>query len=139
MAKGKIYVLALAALICLSAAALAYSADGGPGSEADPVVTKSYVDQKLASASASVFTPLEIKEGRVLIGAEGAEVILRSGEAFVVSAAENGVSDLTAGADLASGTAIALNHLLLAPRGDGRGLRAATDAWVMVKGGYELQ
>ena len=126
----------LIALFVISVTILAVAASDAPGSEGDPLVTKSYVDQKMSGVSA--FAPLEILEGQSLIGREGTEIILRSGEAKAICGGENGVSDLTGGADLLNGAEIKRNHLLLIPRNDGRGIFATTDVWVMVKGGYDL-
>jgi hypothetical protein len=131
-------VIAVGALLAIGLLSVAvYAAASDPGSESDPLVTKSYVDQ-LLSKTGVVFVPLEVKEGQRLVGGEGAELILRSGEATAVGAEENGVSDLTAGKDLMTGDAVEANHLLIVPRGDGRGITAETDVWLMIKGGYSL-
>lgn len=130
MRKSIIIIIAVVAVLFAGAAAWAA---GGPGSEDDPVVSKSYVDAKTS------FSPIELKEGQKLIGGEGAEIILRSGEATAIGNGENGVSDLTAGADLMTGDQVGLNHMLLAPRDDGRGITALTEAWVMVRGDYTVQ
>lgn len=126
----------------------------GPGEEDDPLVTlslvnakieeiKSYVDQKIADGGSqgaqSNYTPLYIKKGKKLIGCEGTEVILRSGEATAIDNGENGISDLTGAADLRTGDRVELNHLILIPREDGRGIAAKTEIWVMVKGGYAIE
>ena len=127
---------AIVALFLISATVLVFAASDAPGSESDPVVTKSYIDQRISGVTA--FAPLEIKEGQSLVGQEGAELILRSGEATAIGGVENGIADLTGGADLLSGAAISMNHLLLIPRSDGRGITANTDIWVMIKGGYSI-
>jgi hypothetical protein len=130
--------IALFALACLVMTAAVRAANDAPGSEGDPVVTKSYVDKQL-SAAGGVFTAVEVAAGRRLIGGAGAEIILRSGEAAIISNESNGVSDLTDGSDLMTGARALPNHLLLVPRDDGRGLTALTDLWVMVRGPYTLQ
>jgi hypothetical protein len=142
--KKRVLVI-MAVMMVLGFTAVATAATGSPGSEADPVVTKSYVDEKIAeikngtgSASES-FVPLQILSGKTFIGGEGTEVILRSGEATAIDNGANGVSDLTSGGDLVTGNAVSLNHLLLIPRNDGRGLKATTDIWVLVKGKYDVQ
>ena len=48
------------------------------------------------------------------------------------------IADLTGGADLMTGASVELNHLLLVPRNDGRGITAVTDIWVMVRGEYNV-
>jgi hypothetical protein len=136
--KRRIAIAAIAAVLLIAGmTAAAMAAGDAPGSEGDPVVTKSYVDQKLSEAGGA-FTPLEIAEGQKLIGGEGTELILRSGEAKAVSGGSNGIADLTDGQDLADGAPLQANHLLLIPRSDGRGLTALTNIWVLVRGNYTL-
>lgn len=124
--------------------AAAVAAAGTPGSENDPVVTKSYVDSQIAQlksggTAAGSYTIVEVKVGQKLFGKEGTEMILRSGEATAIDNGANGVSDITAGKDLMTGQAVGLNHLLLVPRDDGRGIQAITDLFVMVRGAYSIQ
>jgi len=127
MRKSFLLIIPVAVLLLAYAAVWA-----SPGSEEDPVVSKSYVDARVA------FTPVELAAGQRLTGAGGTEIILRSGEATAIDNGENGVADLTAGTDLMSGDWVGLNHLLLVPRDDGRGIRALTEGWVMVRGDYEI-
>lgn len=116
-----------------------------PGSENDPVVTQSYVDAKIqalkdSQGSGSVgFQTKELTAGQKLIGKEGTQIILRSGDAKVIGNAANGISDITIGKDVMNGAAVSTNHLLLIPRDDGRGITAVSDIWVMVSGGYTVQ
>lgn len=124
--------------------AAAVAAAGTPGSENDPVVTKSYVDSQIAQLKSGgtaegSYTIVEVKVGQKLFGKEGTEMILRSGEATAIDNGANGVSDITAGKDLMTGQAVGLNHLLLVPRDDGRGIQAITDLFVMVRGAYSIQ
>ncbi len=85
------------------------------------------------------FVVVEIKNGGVLQGKEGTEMILRAGSASAIASKDGGVTDLTAGADLKDGTKITKNHLLIIPRDDGRGIRCTGLCYVMVKGDYELK
>jgi hypothetical protein len=168
--KKLIALLAAAALILVVGCFSAVSADNTPGSASDPVVTKSYVDKFVSelrsslsaleskvdasgssgssggsgdtvpdTASAS-FKVVQVGGGSKLLGAEGTEVILRSGSATAVDNATNdGIADLTDGSNLNGGTAITKNHLMLIPREDGRGIACSTDCYVMVKGGYTIE
>lgn len=150
------WLIALAVTFALTAATAAvWAAAGEPGSESDPVVTKSYVDQKITELKKSLssgsgsqgeeggayesYTAVNVPAGKRLIGGEGAEFILRSGEALAIDNGKDGVSDLTGGADLKSGQAVAKNHLLLIPRDDGRGIEAKGELWVMIRGAYTLK
>ena len=115
-----------------------------PGSEDDPVVTKSYVDNQIAQLMSSgvasdSYKAVRLTAGQKLIGNEGTEVILRSGEATAIDNGANGVSDVTGAKDLMTGQSVAQNHLLLIPRSDGRGIRAITEIWVLVRGSYSIQ
>lgn len=103
-----------------------------PGSPDDPVVTKSYVDSKLA------YSVLHMQKDQRLIGGEGTEIIVRSGEVKAIDNGKDGVSDITGGNDLKSGAICKTNHLLLVPRSDGRGITAATEAYIMIRGPYTL-
>jgi hypothetical protein len=128
-------ILTCAAAVAATVAVRA--ADGAPGSESDPVVTKSYVDKQLSEAG-GIFMPLDVPAGKRLIGGAGTEIILRSGEASAIGNESNGVSDLTDGADLQTGSIVQRDHLLLVPRDDGRGVSATTDVWLMVRGPYTI-
>jgi hypothetical protein len=134
-----------------------------PGSKDDPIVTQSYVekrseqlkyyiDQKIeeikasnggsspvADVSAPTFEVLQMKKNERLVCGESTEIILRSGEALAVASESGGLSDVTQGKDLKMGEKVALNHLLIIPRNDGRGIKAKTDIYVMVKGNYRIQ
>ncbi len=138
------FVVLIVALALIITTAVAGAADYEPGSPEDPVVTKSYVDAQIAAikgaeGSATVFVPVFVEAGKTLIGGAGTELILRSGGALAVAKGEDGLSDVTEGKDLKATFAVTRNHLLLIPRDDGRGISAATDIWVMVKGTYTIR
>ncbi|WP_339817970.1 hypothetical protein MKZ15_21280 [Paenibacillus sp. FSL R7-0216] len=136
-----------------------------PGTADDPVVTKSYVDQAIQQAiggggsSTAPSTPstggsggsssseagiqiVDVKPGKILVAAAGAEFIVRSGKAVIYSADSNGVADLTDGKDIPNGGAVANNHLLSFPR-EGRGIQVQDgdthNLTVMVRGGYQIK
>ncbi len=104
-----------------------------PGSDADPLVARSYVDQYLS------LVVVEVAKGQTLVGGAGTEIILRSGTARAVASQLGGVCDLTGGRDLPQGELVKTNHLLLVPRADGRGIRADTALFVMVRGPYTIK
>jgi hypothetical protein len=160
---GWVAGVALSAVVCIFAfnqSAQADSASKTPGSADDPVVTKSYVDQKIAeivrnggggtaggsvSAGAGQLAPLEVVvvplDKSILVQA-GGELIVRTGKAIAVSSDANGLSDMTDGLDIAPGKPVGNNHLILFPR-EGRGVKAdpksKTELIVLVRGGYELK
>ena len=147
MKKKNLIVLAIAIALVVTTA-IAVGAGYEPGSAEDPIVTKSYVDEKIAEALAGAggtggggasFTPVNIGPGKKMIGGEGTEIILRSGKAKAVATGSDGLSDVTIGSDIKSGNSVSQNHLLLIPRDDGRGIEASSDIWVLVKGTYTIK
>lgn len=151
-----------------------------PGSESDPLVSKSYVEQKFNEAkkdsdlnkeklekiekdieklvednrnnsnkpgnsgssqtSGDVFKVLELKKGQTILADESAEIIVRSGTVSAIGSENGGISDITDGKDLTTGEGVDLNHLLIIPRSDGRGVKVEGSlAFIMVKGGYSLK
>lgn len=153
----------LAGVICVFVFYSTVDADSAktPGSADDPVVTKSYVDAKVAAqvkaeldklaASGSLgggsgetasLEVVVIPVGKTMIVKAGGELVVRTGSAVAVSSDTNGLSDMTDGVDIAPGKSVGNNHLILFPR-DGRGVthdaKSKTDMIVLVRGGYELK
>ncbi|MGI6358009.1 MAG: hypothetical protein ACOX2K_04855 [Bacillota bacterium] len=126
-----------------------------PGSNQDPLVSKSYVDQAVATLEQAMAALLDqgveqqsegvslqvvvVPAGQKLIASQGTEFILRSGSGKIIASAAGGVPDLSAAVDLQQGVEIPKNHLLLFPKNDGRGFLATTELIVMVRGQWELQ
>ena len=171
--RSWIILLTAALLLAASCFAAVFADDVVPGTAADPVVSKSYMDAQVAilqtqiktlqeqidklaagqsgsetpSTPSTPATPAEVPKfvvvkvdaGKSLIGSASAEIILRSGTATAIAGASGGVSDLTGGTDLSTGTNVSKNHLLIIPADDGRGIRCTTTCYVMVKGDYKLQ
>lgn len=123
-------------------------ADAGvqPGSANDPVVTKSYVDEQIKNlgdggggGQSSSIAVVTLNKGQVLVANNGSEFILRVGQANAMSKDGNGIPDVTLGKDIANGTAISKNSLLIFPAA-GRGITAVSEKIVvMVRGGYTVQ
>ncbi len=142
--------------------------DNQPGSSNDPIVTKSYVDESVRAivqnelskqsvdenkikqlvtdalrtqgSGGEGMTVIGLKAGQVLYAGAGTEFIVRNGNAVAYSTDGNGIPDLTAGKDIANGSTIANNHLLLFPKDGGRGIKPAKGTkgtvYVMVRGRY---
>lgn len=85
------------------------------------------------------FEVLNLSEGQKLLCDESTELILRGGKAEAIDNGVDGISDITKGKDLKTGDNVDLNHLILVPRNDGRGILAKSQVWVMVKGKYTIQ
>ena len=118
-------------------------ANAAAGSADDPLITLSYLNSVLSSSanSSNAYEVLELKKGQRL-GAKSSslEIILRSGYATVISQYSNqGIADLTWGEELLNGENLPINHSLLIPRADGRGvLINSAIAYIMVRGDYEI-
>lgn len=128
-----------------------------PGTEDDPLISKSYIENQViprleqfiesriseirsgGSAAADTFKVVEAQSGQEIICSAGTELILRMGKATIIATEKGGIADTTAGYDLANGTAMPANHLLIVPVGDGRGIRATENVIVMIKGGYTVK
>ncbi|MDT9725932.1 hypothetical protein DUZ99_13205 [Xylanibacillus composti] len=125
-----------------------------PGSANDPLVSKSYVDEKLGqlvkeeigklggTAGGGGSAELEVvtlAPGQTLYAGAGTEMIVRVGKTQVVSSTVDGIPDVTSGVDVKPGSSVELNHLLINPR-EGRGLkhndREQVSVIMMVRGGY---
>lgn len=128
-----ILVVILPLSVLAAARLVAAATAGAPGSENDPLATKSYVDQY------AQWQLVTLKAGQMLVAGAGTELILRAGSAKAVASASGGVADVTAGKDLSGGTALQANHLLIVPRADGRGAAAVSDAVFMVRGAFTVQ
>lgn len=150
MKRGILIVTVVAVSLLLVIGVAFADTDPVPGSKEDPVVTKSYVDQALGQIKSYVDDMLSgagqggtselevvnLNPGETIILEAGAEIILRAGDATIYSPTPNGLSDVTGGKDLVSGTSVPTNHLLITPRSDGRGVMAKTASVFMVRGQY---
>ena len=128
-----------------------------PGSEKDPLVTLSYVEDKLenikdyidvkvknisqSGSSSNELIVVNLKNDEKLLAKAGTELILRSGKSIAYGVErDRGISDVTKGVDIDNDKALLpLNHLLIVPRDDGRGAYAKTDSIFMVRGNYEIK
>lgn len=157
MNKRKIMVLLIVAILALLSFAVFASE---PGSEADPLVTKSYIDNQIESLKSYIneklennvseetdkaeptdnsFVVLRLAEGQVITFGESAEFIVRMGKGAIISSEKGGIADITKGADLVTGDVTTANHLMIVPVDDGRGFEALEDVIVMAKGSYKIR
>ncbi len=98
----------------------------GSAGESAPVPTDTYM-------------PVFASKGQVVLGSEGTEMIVRSGRANVYITGVAGVVDATTGAELVQGNEAKRNHIIIIPRGDGRGVKITEDAWFIIKGTYQIE
>ncbi|KUO72765.1 MAG: hypothetical protein APF77_02035 [Clostridia bacterium BRH_c25] len=182
-------VILIAVILVLSVVVIS-AADGvTPGSEQDPIVTQSYVEQKseqikyyidsliakangdnaiqnqeiaklkaelelknqeiaklaediknVSAGGSGRFEVVEMQNNQILIAGEGAEIIPRSGKFSAIYGANGGLSDITSAKDLKDAEAVINNHMLIASRGDGRGVKAQADkSFLIIKGTYTIK
>lgn len=138
-----------------------------PGSQEDPIVTKSYVDAavddhvlaieqlqllcnsledemekmkgQLSEDKSNAFQIVTVEAGYRLYAGNGTELVLRAGNAVALAGKSGGLADTTSGKDLAGNTKIAPNHLLIAASNDGRGAKALSKCWFLVRGSSRLE
>ena len=140
---ARLLIIALAAVTLAGAGFLtgrgAVAATTDPGSDADPLVSRSYLEEYVGKyAKAQQLQVVNLKAGQQIIADGGAEIILRAGQAVIVTAWENGIADVTNGKDLGRDVSVPTNHLLIVPRED-RGIKAIRDSWVTVRGGFTVK
>ncbi|MDR1131853.1 MAG: hypothetical protein LBL15_05500 [Oscillospiraceae bacterium] len=157
MKKKRVLTVAAAVLNLAAGIGVGAYAASNFGTQADPLVAKSYLDQtvtpklqaqfnaaldekvqlmeqQISSASSGLgFTVVTLSGGQTLKGGPGSEIILRSGTATV----NGSLSDVTDGAALASGAVLAANHLCMAVA-QGDGVKAGSAATVLVRGAYTV-
>jgi len=155
--KSSIFSAAIISLSLITVGQMVYASSKEPGSTEDPIVTlsyvelkleqlKDYVDQKSFSSNqqpsnpieSATFEVVELKKGQSLIAGAGTEVILRAGEAIAIVSSLGGLSDVTGAKDLQKDEKVPMNHLLIIPRDDGRGIRALADSFLLVRGGFTI-
>ena len=157
---ARIKALLIAIVIFVAASAVVSFA--APGDSGDPLVTLSYItdtlipqldahiDKKVDEAldnytpskgggSSEGYILVNVKKNQKLIGGEGTEFVVRSGSGVIIATANGGLADLTVGLDLPDGSEAPLNHLLLSPRNDSRGIQFTTNAIVLIRGKYTVK
>lgn len=144
---------AACAVLVIAAVMGAAAAAGNQGSQSNPLVTLSYlneivvpdilkqVDEKLDArteelqAAQTAFAAVELPAGRSVTLSAGTQLLVRSGKL----ASANALVDMTDGTTWNSdGNGMKANHLYLAT-GDGQRVTAATAVTLMVQGSYTVE
>ncbi len=88
----------------------------------------------------SQYEVIELSYGDALYAVSACDIMLRSGSASCIAPdAGQGIADYTDAAEIYDGQALTKNHMCLIPRGDGRGVRAASESvFIMVRGDYTI-
>ncbi|MCL2766534.1 MAG: hypothetical protein FWD21_02475 [Peptococcaceae bacterium] len=122
---GMVVALAMVSALGYSAFAVTGNEPGGSG---DPLVTQSYVDQF------TQWRVLELRTDQVMRCYAGTEFIMRRGHAVIVDSTGNGIPNVTGGEDIYANGIAPLNHMLIVPRDDGRGIKALSPVVVLYRG-----
>lgn len=154
--KGNTWTARLASLaLVLATVVVAAVAAGTQGTQTDPLVTLSYLNEKvlpdllaqvdkkveegtrelrekMEDNGQAVFQTLEVSAGKSLTLEAGSQLLLRSGAA----SCGDGLIDLTTGETVWG--ELAANHLYIAS-GDGQKVTAAEKAAFMILGSYTVQ
>lgn len=148
-------VIICAVVAALSAGVGAYAATA-LGTEHDPLITLSYLEQvlqpklkaeaeqqtrdaiaeletRLAEENVSVFRSVTVPAGKTMTCDAGCEILVRSGDGYVTGK----VLNLTGGQSVADNTWLLAHNLYLAAE-DGATLTASADTTLMVRGGYAI-
>lgn len=96
-----------------------------PGSVGDPLITQSYLEQRLSAGS--VYECVTLAKGSTLELSQGAQLILYTGSAKI----KGSLIDTTAGTLTSAGTGAERYHTYLAPA-DGSGLTAQAACVIFV-------
>ena len=129
-AKSKLVIVGV--VVCTVVLALTYAAfavtGDQPGGTGDPLVSQSYVDQF------TQWKVLELNADQTMRCHAGTEFITRRGQAIIVDSTGNGIPDVTGGEDIFANSLAPINHMLIVPRDDGRGLKAMSPVVVLYRG-----
>lgn len=130
-------ILALVASLCYRAGRADGASGGGvPGSAGDPLITRSYLEERLSQVQkgeAASFQKVTLTKGEELLLYAGSEMMLYSGSAAVRGA--DGLVNLTTGELFKKGNSTVRYHLYFAPA-DGSGIKADGNVTAYVRGNY---
>jgi len=139
MKKSK-YILYILAVILVAVAFRAGMSVGAasspkPGSVSDPLITQSYLEQRLSEISKSSYNKVLLTKGKKITLDMGCEVIVYSGSGNI--AGEKGLLNLTSGRSFGSGDSITLYSVFFSPD-QSSGIVASSDCILYVRGGYNI-
>jgi len=161
--KTIIIILSVALLLSIGGGVAVYAASN-LGTKDDPLVTKSYLTDKLTpelmaelqgemdakiaalegrinkaiadgGATADSYVFVTLAAGQKLSGTQGTEMLLRTGAGACVST--DGILDMSSGETLTGGAALAANHLYLI-YASGDGFSASAASTLLVRGTYSV-
>ena len=157
-----ILVLAFVLVAVVFSAVGAYAAST-LGSQSDPLVTLSYVNERLypqlvekiseeadraaadvrsdiskSGGNTDTYSVVSLQNGQTLTGQVGCEILLRIGSASVSASETPGLVDLTDASSINNGSALKQNHLYMVTIA-GNGVKAGSSVKLVVRGDYSVQ
>ena len=148
--KNRWYLRALALMLASMTAMVTFSAAAEAGSQGDPLVTLSYLNETFlpkilsqvqgtaSGSSGTSFTVVDLPKGQSLSLSVGGEVMLRVGSAACGAASAPGLIDETTAGSVDNGGALVKNHLYMSTI-DGRTVKATSDGVkLLVRGSYSI-
>ncbi len=138
----------LVAVALLMGIAVGFGVHGATQDDSTVLVSLDYIENVLkpwvkeqTNGSDSAFEVVYLTKGQRLYSEGSMELLVRSGAANAVAPTANqGLSDMTVGGEILNGKKVPINHLVLVPRGDGRGIIiTSSESYVMVRGPYSVE
>ena len=163
MKNNKLVLILAFVLVAVVFAGVGAYAASTLGTQSDPLVTLSYVNERLypqlvekiseeadraaQEVKASIanngggtdtYAVVSLGSGKTLVGQAGCEILLRSGSATVSASESPGLVDMTDAGSINNGSALSQNHLYMVTI-SGSGIKATSEAKVIVRGDYSIR
>lgn len=136
MKKRKTVIVMLLVVCAIFGAGYAVgAATAEPGSNGDPLVSKSYLENRMADVEKQAgLQSVTLSKGKQLVCSKGAQLVVVSGAAK----ATGSLSDVTDGKKVAKNKAVANDHSVIVVK-DKTGVKASKSAVVFVAGSYTVK
>ena len=97
-------------------------------------------EESVQQTASFMYEVVELTDGDALYAISACDIMLRAGSAFCIAPDEKqGIADYTSGEEIYNSMPLTKNHMCLIPRGDGRGILAASESvFIMVRGDYTI-
>lgn len=136
MKKTKLIICMLLVLCFIFGAGYAVgAATAEPGSNGDPLVSKSYLENRISAVEKqSGLQSVTISKGKQLVCSKGAQLVVISGSVKATGA----LSDITDGKRIAKNKTVSNDHSVVVVK-DKTGIKATKSAVVFVAGSYTIK
>lgn len=133
--KKMLITLLLMAVLIFGAGLIVGAVTADPGSNEDPLITKSYLDTRIEEFNKDTgYQKITVSKGRSLVCATGAQLIVVSGNVKANAA----LIDTTKGKKTAKSKNLTKNHSLLVTK-DNTSVKSSGSSVVYVLGQYKLK